>query len=212
MAKTEYRIHIIESFDGINDPKVGHNLYNEILKIIKASNCKTKIRYFDVNTSQQLFNSLNTIKKNCEENDTSPVIHFCMHGNKNGLVLKNNDLIKYAELSEILSEINEAAHGELLLIMDACRGNNLTLWLNPYLTCPFLSVFGSNKAIGMWEPLKGFMGFYKALIRTSRWGYAVRQFKVNCPDDQSSFRFLSDHTVLKNTRYKRFKPYKIDQE
>lgn len=212
MIKTEYRIHIIESFDGISDPKVGKTLKDEILKIIRVSNCKTQVRYYDANTGKQLSNSLNTIKHNCVENDTSPVIHFCMHGNKNGLVLKNGELIKYTDLSDMLIEINEAAHGELLLVMDACRGNNLTSCLNPYLTSPFLSVLGSFKNIGMWEPLKGYIAFYKALIRTSQWNFAVRQFRLKCPKDQFSFRFLSNQAVLNKTRYKHFKPYKIDQE
>lgn len=212
MPPTTYTIYIIESFDGINDPNVGKSLKNRIDKIITVSNSKSTVRYFDVLTSQQLFKSLGVIKRSCKENDTLPVIHFCMHGNRDGLCLKNHEEVSYDELSEHLSEVNEAAKGEILLIMDACRGNKITLRLNPFLTRPFHSIFGSSKIIGMWEPLDGFIGFYRELIKTSRWNAAVRQFRRHCPKEQSLFENQSGGTVLKKSRYKSFKPLQINEE
>ena len=212
MPATTYTIYIIESFDGINDPNVGKSLKNRIDKIITVSNSKSTVRYFDVHTSKQLFNILELIKRNCEENDALPIIHFCMHGDREGLCLQNHEGVSYNELSDILSEIKEAAKGELLLIMDVCHGNKITLRLNPYLPSPFNSVLGSFKKIGMWEPLKGFIGLYKELIKTSKWNDAVRQFRRHCPKEQSLFDNQSGGTVLKKSRYKNFKPLQINEE
>jgi len=212
MPATTYTIYIIESFDGINDPKVGKALSIKIRKIVTVSKSKNTVRYFDVQTSQQLFNLLKRIIRNCKENEALPIIHFCMHGNRDGLCLQNHEEVSYDELSDILSEINEAAKRELFLILDVCHGNKITLRLNPYLTSPFNSVLGSSKKIGMWEPLNGFIGFYRELIKTSRWNAAVRQFRRHCPKEQSLFDNQMGGTVLKKSRYKSFKPYHIYEE
>lgn len=53
-----------------------------------------------------------------------PIFHFEIHGvkDKTGLVLKNDDLISYSELTNMLSQVNQAIGNNLFLTLSVCHG------------------------------------------------------------------------------------------
>lgn len=54
--------------------------------------------------------------------DSLPIVHISAHGSTEGIILSNNDIISWQTLEEILSPINKALNGKLLICMSSCEG------------------------------------------------------------------------------------------
>ena len=51
-----------------------------------------------------------------------PIIHISAHGTEEGIILSSGGIVSWQNLKNILSPINEALNGGLLICMSSCQG------------------------------------------------------------------------------------------
>lgn len=142
------RIYIIESLQP-GDNLTGIDLYNNLLQYqtIHYSEFEAILKSpKDKNEWYQVFNEIYT---DCTTNGNAPVLHLEVHSsiNKDGLVLRSRELIKWEELYDNLVKINIAIKNELLITMAVCHGNYLMRTAQINRPTAFRGMIGSFEAI-----------------------------------------------------------------
>ncbi len=89
------------------------------------------------------------------------VLHIETHGNENGIILKNNDEIRWFELVALFREINICYFNSLLVVLGSCKGMNIIESIDLELRAPFKALISSLKDIYLGDLIPGFEEFYQ---------------------------------------------------
>ena len=95
-----------------------------------------------------------------------PVIHFEIHGtgDKDGLYIKNGDIIKWPEVLQCISDINYSSGCNLLVSFAVCFGQYLAQFINAARKMPFCISLGSYEILYEDDLKVRFFAFYKELL------------------------------------------------
>lgn len=109
-----------------------------------------------------------------------PLLHISAHGNSEGLQLSNDEVILWAELSELLIPINRALPSGLVVAMSCCEGYSaIRMAMRPeQAELPFHALVGSPEKPTWAETAVGFTTFYHQLAIGSHITDAVRAMCV----------------------------------
>lgn len=97
-----------------------------------------------------------------------PIIHFEIHGTeeKDGLYIKNGDVVCWPEVLQRISDINYASGCNLLVSFAVCYGQYLAQFINAFKHMPFCFSLGSFEELYEDDLEVRFFAFYREL-RTS---------------------------------------------
>jgi hypothetical protein len=115
-----------------------------------------------VATRTQFFSARSRAETLADEGH-SPIVHFEMHGDKDGLQLSNMDIVEWPELAPSLVRINERTRMNLLVVAAACHGWHLSEILRPVDRAPTWGVIGPPDSIGDQDLYEAMQRFYAAL-------------------------------------------------
>ena len=122
MAQIHFnRIYIIESLLN-GDTLTGTNLHNDLLRYKSINHPDFKSILKTPKNKKEWDDVFVEIKNDCEENGNASIIHFEIHGSKDGLRLTSEDSIKWDELYQYLAPINSILHNELFVTFAVCYG------------------------------------------------------------------------------------------
>lgn len=113
-------IHIIESpsSDDLLLKRQEGGLISEALKLMNIQSQ----HLLAVNKNALVLSFLSVFNIHLNTPGLIPIIHISAHGCKEGIFLTNGKLLTWHELCEILTPLNKALNGYLLLFMSSCEG------------------------------------------------------------------------------------------
>jgi len=189
MSSSECRFNKIAIIESIPDGemKTGKKLYDDI-KLINIVNDEKLMISFDVVSSElELLDLLRGLYREIQEKGVYPIIHIECHGNseKKGLVLSNGNFISWARLYELLQPINEAMELNLLIVLAACYGFEMSFNVYAYQRAPFWGMLAPSEEIFPEEVQRSFYSYYKTLIENTG--------KQDVPNGSLAFDSLRSH-------------------
>lgn len=140
MSKFRFdQIHLLQSLPE-GELNVARILKEEILRAQPDATDRVHLREFD--DAPGLLLHLAAIASEAESGRGLPFIHFECHGNDCGLILASGELVRWAELADVLRPINIAARLNLFVSLAACNGQNLATCISPVQPTPVWGLIG----------------------------------------------------------------------
>jgi len=161
--------------------QIKENLYTNLTQP------KSKSEFFDI---------LSKIVDDCRANSRGPILHIEAHGNDDGiandiLVQTADQIISWSELKPFLCHLNEISGLNLLVIMAACNGLNLTKVVQLTDRAPVWGIIGPEVNIEAGEILEGFKEFYKELFESYDGRKALNMLNKSPDVSDWHFKFLN---------------------
>lgn len=193
--------YIIESHKD-SDGHPGKELHDDALHWKHVKNSNFSSRYFNINSKSELLTCFDEIMTEVLNNGAYPIIHFDMHGNKEGIQLKDSSLISWGDIKSSLQKINIAMCNNLLVCMASCHGLYLSSILVPTEPAPAFGIIGSPNKINFDESLSAYREFYEKLLSTTNFIEMLEAL-----GEHGNFTFINCITLFTGA----FKKY-IDEE
>lgn len=192
-------IYVLESL--VDERLTGYELFTDTIvrynDLCWKEEDKIKAEYFDINNQYEFEQVLNRILVASKEGDEI-VIHFEMHGlnNMRGLILKNDDVIFWQELKDILSNINLKIVNGLHISMATCFGRYIYSILDFHSTAPFKSCLSASKTINSLEIIENYSPFFEYIVKEKDVYKAYHQLSIENPD--SMFYIKDTEALIEN--------------
>lgn len=149
-------------FQSLNEKEkqTGKELIDTTLKYISFSKPYLENEFFDIDSSEEFFKTLEKIIIKAKNENKFYFLHFEIHGNENGIVLKNGDFISWKFLLEPMRELNIYYKDQLSIYLAICQGNSIISSIEPLNRSPFGFIIGSSFEIYNSDILNSFEKFY----------------------------------------------------
>lgn len=115
-----------------------------------------------------------------------PIIHISAHGFSEGIQLSSEEIIEWAALKELLTPINKALNGNLIVCMSTCEGysgSRMAMISEPH-DFPFLALVGNGSKPTWPETAVAFSAFYHLLANNRYVADAVDAMRVASGNDR----------------------------
>jgi hypothetical protein len=111
---------------------------------------------------------------------TIPILHISAHGYRDGIQLTSGEILRWADLRELLVPLNEAFHGCLIVCMSTCEGYSGTrmAMVQQGEKMPFFALVGNCDKPTWPETAVGFATFYHLLAKGNTVVASVRAMQV----------------------------------
>ena len=199
------KIIIIESlFDA--DQKTGSELKNDVLRWKEFNeDFNTEAKFLSqleiVQNKEEFISVLNKIKNDCKNNNIKPILHFEIHGakEKDGLILKSGEKIKWKEIGSLVREINIIIKNNLFFTMAVCFGANLFEIVSLDKPAPFIGLIGSTEEIDNKNDdlTLRYQEFYKELLDSFDITLAFEALKNANPSMVNRYNYIECETAFK---------------
>lgn len=114
-----------------------------------------------------------------------PIIHISAHGFSEGIQLSSEEIIDWTSLKELLTPINKALDGNLIVCMSTCEGysgSRMAMISEPD-DFPFLALIGNGSKPTWPETAVAFSAFYHLLANNRYVADAVDAMRVASGND-----------------------------
>lgn len=190
------KVYIIESLQH-RDVKTGTNLFNETVKPrMLQKGLENQCQLITLTTKSEFFDALTEIKNQIIYNHEYPIIHFEMHGSKEGLVLESREIIRWQDLQEKMIEMNKLCENNLFISMATCFGGYIYTVISPKLRTPFWGFIGPFEEVGQIELLDNYTAFYSEFLLTNNFVEAEKAMNNSNPDQISKFRLQNTEFIF----------------
>jgi len=142
MNPSKIGIAIIESLPE-NEKQTGEELFNTTLKYITFQKQFLENELYKVDNKKNFLNILLKIYEKAKRENKFYFLHFEVHGNDNGVILKNNDFVSWSEILPLLRNLNILYKNNLSVYLAVCKGNSLMKYIEPNDRSPFGLIIGS---------------------------------------------------------------------
>jgi hypothetical protein len=177
-------IIVIQSL-GSYDKKTGEELYNDTIKrhidYTQPENLKMNHYFHDVKDKNSLIEILKYYSINTLYMNGGVLIHFEMHGsvNKDGLILADNSLITWEEITEFLRIINLNINNRLYITMATCFGRYLYLGTTLDKKSPYSGYISASKEVMVEEIMADFTLLFEILIKSGNLVFSYLELDKN---------------------------------
>ena len=164
------KIYVCEALQD-NEQSTGIQLARDTLKPL----CDMKEVYMDaykISDKRQFMVFMNRVETQVRKQDIFPIIHFEIHGDKSGLQLPSDEIIKWDEFSDICRVINEHCLNNLLVVLAVCHGFYAVSHATITKLTPFFSLIGPIEIVYVSQILDIFPKFYQELLNSNNLGSA----------------------------------------
>ncbi len=123
-----------------------------------------------------------------------PYLHFEMHGSKNkdGLILKTGELVKWDMIYKGLQSINITSKNNLFISMASCYGAYLIkAYKKVNEPCPFYGFIGPLNNIGERDLEDSYENYFTKLLDTKDFTRAIKELKASNIDNPNEYIFLN---------------------
>ena len=188
-------VYIIESpsdFDLLDSRTEGKTLCGALdLASIKHS-------YSLVSSKKAFVEAINNrLLRYWQEHNVSPILHFSMHGNDQGIELTNGDFIQWYQLSQLLAPLNDAMQGGLLICMSSCFGaSGCRMAMHEEDHFPFWALIGNEVSANWTDAAVAYVTFYHQFFKETSIEDCVKKMCIASGD--SIFKVYLGHSINKN--------------
>lgn len=185
-----YRIHILQSLlDG--DMNTGLHLFRALQD---RSDTEGHVEFTRIAGASELLGALSLIQHNLQETGQIPLIHLEVHGRVEGFDLSSREFLEWAQLKEILTEINIGCSSNLFIAVSACQGENLVRMVRLTEPAPFWGCLGPReKSVQAGALVDTFTSFYASLLEASDVRQALEVCGGGLPLDNKPFVLWPAH-------------------
>jgi hypothetical protein len=187
------KIYVIESTP-TNERQTGKELFNDLLNRATDQYDWFMCSYKYVETREQLFRWLATIRRDVLAGGIYPLLHFEAHGNRIGLEVGKGDrqvIVKWQEIADELRKINVLTRNNLMVSVATCYGSYIFQGIDPGQRAPFFGFVAPLEEINSDEIIGGYYEFYERIIRTKEFDQAVLALRGGV--DGAPIRFTYQH-------------------
>ena len=176
--------------------KTGRDLYESCILPLGQIKENLYTNLTQPESKREFFDVLSKIVDDCTANSRGPILHIEAHGNDDGIANDNivesaDQIITWSELKPFLCHLNEISGLNLLVIMAACDGFNLTKVVQLTDRAPVWGIIGPQVNVEAGHILDGFKEFYKELFKSYDGRKALNSLN-NSPDVKDwYFKFLN---------------------
>ena len=124
------------------------------------------IAYLRVENEYQLFDYLEQLRGQNEQNHAFPLLHIESHGYEDGLQLADRSLVSWEHLKKGLIPLNVSMRLNLMVVLASCFGGALTKALDLSDRAPVWGLIGPTQEVSVGEVEKDFGTFYRTLFST----------------------------------------------
>lgn len=198
-------IIVIQSLSD-NERQTGSELYNDIIK----RSCEQKKLYsqfMDVNSRAEINACFLAIHDACKSGKFYPLIHFEIHGSKEGFVLKNGELVTWQEVAELCRVINIPIKNQLVVSLATCLGAYITLGIDIQKESPFWAFIGPKDLITQEDVIEDFSNLFEELLVSYDIKMALNRLDLN--QSRTKYAYLPAQVIFEEYLEKRFlgKPF-----
>ncbi len=166
--------------------QTGKELYDSIIS--RRCGLTSKAAYFyNPSTVQEFFNALDEICANVLYDELMPIIHFEMHGNPKGLVVKNGVAVGWEALQDHLRLINRKTQNQLIVTLASCWGSRVWEMIDITQAAPYWGYIGPKESILADVLMEDFTDFFDTLLSTDHLDAAIERLKANGTRTQYSY-------------------------
>ena len=113
-----------------------------------------------------------------------PIIHFSCHGNKEGIGLTSGEFVSWDALKGLLSPINKALEGALVICMSSCSGfSGCEMAMSEDGDLPFYGLIGHTETPVWSDAAVAFVTFYHRFFKGTPVVEAVKAMRTASGDD-----------------------------
>jgi len=199
------RVYVIESLDDSEELLTGTALYEDLLRYQHLKNDIFSAKLISCTTKEELFNSLNLIKTECQSDGIYPIIHFEIHGEENlkGLITASGELVTWMELYTFISEINIAVKNNLFLTLAVCHGAHIMGLSDITNPAPFWGFIGSFETIEEYDLMLRYNEFYTELFNSMDITKSLLALYNANPNSFANYTFINSETLFQDL-YKQY--------
>jgi len=139
-------------------------LYEDLDICATAYSPTPGIAYLRVKNKSQLFNYLEQLRIQSEQNHALPLLHVESHGYEDGLQLADGSLVSWEHLKKGLIPLNTSMRLNLMVVLASCFGGALTKALIPSDRAPVWGLIGPAQEVSAGEVERDFGTFYRTLF------------------------------------------------
>lgn len=176
------------------ETQTGRKLYEEILKYISFKKTYIENEFFDITDKSDFFSVLKEINEKAVNENKFYFLHFEIHGNNNGVVLKNGDSISWRKLLPYLISLNLFYKNHLSLYLAVCKGLDIAGNVLHTDRAPFSYAIGSFSKVYTDDILKGFEIFYDCFF--TGFDISIALTKMNNSLCKSQFTLISCWNII----------------
>lgn len=194
------KIIVLESLRN-EERRTGKELYDDLITRMSYIHTNLKVEYHDINSLVQWNGIMNDILNDCLQNQNIPILHFEIHGEKDGrgLVTKNHELATLEHVGTQLRKINIVTGCNLFITLGVCKGMYLLFNMKMSEPMPFIGAVGSFKDLENDDIYIRFYDFYDRLFSTMDIGEAFAALQIANPDIPAEYRYIpADELFYKN--------------
>jgi len=195
MNPSKIGVAIIESLPS-SEKQTGEELFNSTLKYISFQKQYLENELHKISNKEELLQVLNKLYENAKDNLKFYFLHFEIHGNDDGISLKNGDFVFWHEIIPLFRNLNVLYKNNLSIYLAVCKGNSLLRFINPIDRSPFGVLLGSFNDVYNYDIINYFENFYTKFFDEFSIFDAyntVKKIKI-----ESEFSLISSHYVIKH--------------
>jgi hypothetical protein len=195
---------VIESLTD-EDQRTGKMLYNDLIRYASYKINYLKTEFRPINSRNQLFEELQSIKNLVSTSDILPFIHIEMHGSQEGLVANSGEIIFWQSFTEKMREINIITRNNIFISFATCFSAYIAGNILPSQPSPFFGFIGSWDEIPQGDILANFQIFFEFIFSSKDLGAidfdeAVKRLNASRPG-QPLFHFLNSENIFNKVLY-----------
>lgn len=157
-------VAIIESL-GDNERKTGREIHETTLYYLSLQVKFLENEYHEVSNTYQFLDVLEKIVHTAVNEDKFYFLHFEIHGNENGVVLKEGQQVDWSIILPYLRSLNILYSNNLSVYLAICKGNSIIRFVNHLERAPFSLIFGSFQNVKNLDILIMFEEFYTEFFK-----------------------------------------------
>ncbi len=128
----------------------------------------------------------------------NPLLHFEVHGNDNGIELRDGSFVPWTEMGPWLWRINLATRFNLIAVFSCCFGIHQINAMTAFEPAPLACVVGCDRETKTMEMLQGFEAFYRTLFATANIESAMTDLQRHIKSD-ARFAFLTAEKMFRGS-------------
>lgn len=193
--ETEFNsIYVIESLRR-GENRTGRSLYEGVLREHAKKSAWLEVEYLEAMDRRAFDNHLTRVLERARHGRL-PILHLEAHGSRAGIHLANGPVVRWEELREVLTSINEATQSRLLLMMAMCKGAYLATILRPPQRAPAWGVVGPEVDIDDLPMEAGMWMQYEALLGEKGGDAALKALNAAQDDPAQRYYFRSAEVLF----------------
>lgn len=153
------------------DEKTGSELFTQ-LKYLHFGNAFFHVTRYEIKNVRDLLLALSYIDLSISTSNL-PLLHFEMHGIKEGILLSDGTIIRWKNLVKVLRKINVKTQNNLYIVFNTCFAAYIQKYIDIKLPAPFYGFIAPLNEVNANQLNQDFIKFYKYLISYKSFDKAI---------------------------------------